>query len=232
MFIRIRVTLLGIELCDDLTSKSSEKCPHTEDFYKVMVFMPFYVHGVIQCCPSAAEMTDARVVVTEKVGPTPSAYELMYRGYRLCGGIQGQPVAWTTVIIECQKQAIGRYMYIYRAFSNTKLILCEVEVFGEGVWPNCCQWCSVLGVFVVLFHFVPFNVLLTVIVANGFNSLIIYTISHYLQTHINSISYMHYAFPIISWKPYFVACLDINGNKIASSKKKLGCASAMHLFWG
>ena len=94
--------------------------------------MCLHHHFRVPYFSAASNLRDFRVVTTEKSGPTPSAFELLYRGYRLCGSFLGSPLARATVSIECGSQAIGRYLYIYRAAQNTILTLCEVEVFGEG----------------------------------------------------------------------------------------------------
>ena len=63
--------------------------------------------------------------------PVADGYHLLNYEYRRCGKYEYIP-HYAPTTIECHKQAIGRYVYVFLdTYGNKQLALCEVEVYGE-----------------------------------------------------------------------------------------------------
>ena len=58
--------------------------------------------------------------------------------YRLCGTYQGSVPAGEWGEITCSPNANGRYVIIQIPGANEILMMCEVEVFGNGKWSTYC----------------------------------------------------------------------------------------------
>ena len=63
--------------------------------------------------------------------PASSGYNLEHTGYRPCGAYEGIPEAAATVPLQCDPNAIGRYLYIYLTRVES-MQFCELESYGIG----------------------------------------------------------------------------------------------------
>ena len=61
--------------------------------------------------------------------PLPSPYNLDHQGYRYCGQYEGTPLAGEKTYLECNAEAIGRYLYI-RLPNSDYMTICEVFAYG------------------------------------------------------------------------------------------------------
>ena len=77
-------------------------------------------------------MKDFWAFASDEKPPPHSGFEIHYsKSYRRCGMYQGTPANSAASRIDCDKHAIGRYLYLTSGMKNY-LMFCEVEAYGLG----------------------------------------------------------------------------------------------------